>query len=112
MEIVRAFPILPGKEGDLKAFIEQLNGELSDHVHAFYRQYGVQRESWHLQQTPTDTLLICVSKVGLPRKMIEETYSNADAEFDTWFKSQVRALSGVDPNQDPLGPATECIFEY
>jgi hypothetical protein len=31
--------------------------------------------------------------------------------FDTWFKAQVKLLTGVDPEQAPLGPPTTYIFD-
>jgi hypothetical protein len=38
-------------------------------------------------------------------------YAAATGEFERWFKERVHAITGVDPNEDPLGPPTPCIFD-
>jgi hypothetical protein len=39
-------------------------------------------------------------------------YAEATADFHVWFKTQVKSLSGVDPNKAPLGPPTREVFSW
>jgi hypothetical protein len=70
------------------------------------------RETWHLQETPNGLWLIGVTEF-LHREAEEAAaeYSRSAVSFDQWFKSQVRRISGIDPDTQPLGPPTECIFD-
>ncbi|HVT58396.1 MAG TPA: hypothetical protein VHR45_08345 [Thermoanaerobaculia bacterium] len=109
--VVRAFPLLAGKEQDLRDFARQVAVGRSAEAAEFYRGFGVARESWHLQQSVAGPLVIAVTDL----KEIDETaraYATSERSFDRWFKDQVQRLTGVSPDQDPLGPPTEQIFEW
>lgn len=64
-------------------------------------------EQVHLQ----DGQINVVTEVDEPQDKGAQ-YSASQREFDVWFKEQVRSLTGVDPNQEPLGPPSEMIFEW
>jgi hypothetical protein len=100
--LVRAFPLLPGKREAFQAFTEEVRRR-SVETNAFYSAYGIVRESWHLQQTPTGDLIICCTDIG-DLKTAAPAYAAAHGSFDAWFKQQVQELCGVDPNTQPLGP--------
>jgi hypothetical protein len=108
--VVRAFPLLPGKRADLQSFAAALSARQPETDH-FYRSYGVTRESAHLQATPTGDLLIVCTDVADPEPAAK-AYAAETAAFDVWFKGQVLALSGIDPNQQPLGPECSCVFDW
>ena len=46
--LVRAFPLLPGKREAFDAFVAEVRYR-RDEVNAFYKTYGIIRESWHGQ---------------------------------------------------------------
>lgn len=107
--IVRAFPIVARIE-EVEQFAAELRARPAETA-AFYRQFGVTRESWFVQQSPTGALLINVTIVDDPGEAASEYAATCQA-FDTWFKQQVLRLSGIDPNQQPLGPPTTQVFEW
>jgi hypothetical protein len=107
---VRAFP-LHGPLSGLEAFAAQLKSERRAAAMQFFREYGVSHESWHLQQTPNGPWIIAVTQLQDPGEAAPR-YAKSNAEFDAWFKNQVRSLTGVDPNTTPLGPPTTEIFSW
>jgi len=108
--IVRAFP-LRGFVTDLQAFAKALAGQRSGDVARFYRHYGVERESWHLQHIDHGPWVIAVTELADPTEAAPR-YADAIEAFPLWFKSQVAALTGIDPNVAPLRPPTREIFAW
>jgi hypothetical protein len=109
--VVRAFPLVAGQEDALHEFARELDARRAE-TGRFYRKYGVVRESWHLQKGPQGGQVIAVTEIMADVAQASEAYARANAEFDAWFKSRVRALSGVDPNVRPLGPECCRVFEW
>src|SRR5262245_21821723 len=96
--LVRAFPVLPGREADIHRFAQEIRTTRAAESAEFYTRMGVARESWHLQETPHGKWVIAVTHI--PEKPIEvagQDYARAPHVFDRWFKSQVTLLTGVDP---------------
>jgi hypothetical protein len=114
--VVRAFPVLPGKEQAAREFAETLGSTRRDDAGEFFRRYSVTRESWHLQQTPQGSFIIVVTELGaapgLQVHVQAQAYASAQHSFDRWFKDNVRDLCGVNPDEQPLGPPTQTIFEW
>ena len=108
--VVRAFPVRQSA-AEVRDFVAMLQGERKDEVDVFYRQFGVAHESWHLQDTPNGTLLIGVTVVD-DVATAAPVYAKSSSQFDQWFKSGIKHLTGVDPNQDPLGPPTTQVFAW
>jgi hypothetical protein len=93
--LVRAFPVLPGREGQVRALAEEILGERRFEADEFYRRMGIVRETWHLQQTDAGPMAIVCTEV----RDLEEAaraYAASEHPFDAWLKQQVRRLSGVD----------------
>jgi hypothetical protein len=109
--IVRAFPVLAGKEQEVRDFARELTGARAAEANEFYRVFGVSRESWHLQETPAGPLVIGVTEVD-EVEPAATAYAASQRPFDRWFKDQVHSLTGVSPDSDPLGPPTEQIFDW
>jgi hypothetical protein len=114
--VVRAFPVLPGREQAAREFASTLGSARRSEASAFFNRYGVTRESWHLQQTANGTFIIVVTELGaspgLQVHVQAQAYASAQHAFERWFKDNVRELCGVNPDEQPLGPATEKIFEW
>ena len=108
--VVRAFP-LKASIADLTAFSEALAGPRSGDAARFYRRYGVESESWHLQKTDHGPWVIVVTEIADPVDAAPR-YADATEAFHLWFKSQVETLTGVDPNYTPLGPPTKEVFVW
>ena len=109
--IVRAFPVLLGKEEDIRKFAGEMTGPRRQEAEEFYRSFGVVRESWHYQETPHGPMVISVTDVDGDLDVKAQAYADSVRPFDLWFKEQVLNLTGVDPNTQPLGPPSEVIFD-
>jgi hypothetical protein len=107
--LVRAFPLVCPID-EVRQFASAL-AERKAETDAFYRNLGVTHESWHVQETPSGPWVIGVTKVG-DQAEAAPRYAASAASFDVWFKSQVRRLCGVDPDQQPLGPPTTQVFVW
>ena len=108
--IVRAFPVLKGKEEDIRRLATEMAGARREEAQEFYRHFGVVRESWHYQETPYGPMVIGVTEIEEPDAKAQE-YAESNRPFDRWFKDQVRNLTGIDPDEQPLGPPSEVIFD-
>ena len=107
--LVRAFPVHRGR-----AEVEQFATEMrqrSEDTRRFYTGFGVRRESWFYQDTPSGALVISVTDVADPLEDAAREYAQTSEHFATWFKRRVTELSGIDPNEQPLGPPTELVFD-
>lgn len=109
--IVRAFPVLSGKEEDIRKFAAEMAGPRRRDAEEFYKSFGVVRESWHYQETPHGPMVIGVTEVDEEPDVKAQEYAESSRPFDRWFKDHVRNLSGIDPNAQPLGPPSEVIFD-
>lgn len=108
--LVRAYP-LQSPVGDLKEFASALSTERKAEASEFYRRYGVSHESWHLQETPSGAWVIAVSLVD---DLVESParYASSSAEFESWFKAEVLKVTGVRPDEQPLGPPTTPVYVW
>ena len=109
--VVRAFPVLPGKEAGLRAFAGALAKERAAEAAVFYAGLGVRHESWHLQKHEHGTWVIGVTDVDAPAQRAPQ-YAAAQEKFHRWFKDQVLQFTGIDPDTQPLGPPTEEVFSW
>ena len=110
--VVRAFPLLPGKEEELRQFLAELSGSRRAEAAEFYGSYSVTRESAFLQQTPHGALVIGVTEIGEPVEEKAKAYAASQRPFDRWFKDSIKRLTGIDPDTQPLGPPTEEVFSF
>lgn len=109
--IVRAFPVLRGKEEDVRKLAVEMAGPRHEEAREFYRNLGVVRESWHYQETPHGPMVIGVTELVGDLSVAAQEYAASKRPFDRWFKDQVKNLSGIDPDIQPLGPPSEVIFD-
>ena len=108
--VVRAFPLRASREA-LEAFAAQLKGRRAGEASSFYRRYGVVDESWHVQETPIGPWVIAVTVIADAAEAAPR-YAQSTEEFEAWFKAEVLALTGIDPNVTPLGPPTTQVFRW
>ena len=108
--VVRAFPVLPGKEEDIRRLAAEMAGSRRQEAEEFYKSFGVYRESWHFQETPNGPIVIGVTEIDDADTKAPQ-FAQSQRAFDMWFKDQVRNLTGVDPDIQPLGPPSEVIFD-
>jgi len=110
--VVRAFPILPGKEEQIREFAAEMAGARRSEAASFYRSFGVTRESWHLQHTEYGAWVIGVTDVTDDLEAKAQAYATSQRPFDRWFKDQVLEISGINQDVEPLGPPTQTLFDW
>jgi len=106
--LVRAFPVICDRK-DVEQFAADMR-QRSEDARRFYQGFGVRRESWFFQDTPHGALVIGVTDIA-DMEAAGRDYAQTSEHFATWFKDRVKELSGIDPNEQPLGPPTEMIFD-
>ncbi|HEV7802998.1 MAG TPA: hypothetical protein VGP15_18135 [Burkholderiales bacterium] len=110
--IVRAFPVLPGKEDAALKFAQAVGDSRRHDTASFLQSFGVRRETWHLQRTPHGAFVIVVTDVEDPPLTRAQAYGAAQGAYERWFKDNIRDLCGIDADTQPLGPPTETIFSW
>jgi hypothetical protein len=109
--VVRAFPVLPGKEDEMQQFARELQTTHADKASAFYSSLGIGHESWHVQEHPEGLWVIVITEIaGKPIAAAASEYAAAREGFANWFKDRVRSVTGIDPDTMPLGPPTNCVL--
>src|ERR1700730_9733161 len=88
------FPILQGKEDEARAFAAETIGARKAAFEEFQARSNITRETWALQETPMGSFML-VWFEGDVEKAFGDLAAD-QSEFATWFKAQVKELSGVD----------------
>jgi hypothetical protein len=108
--VVRAYPLRAGM-AELKGFGAKLLKARRRETDDFFLRHGVSHESWHAQQIGNAVWIICCTQLS-DRGAAEQSYGGSKEAFDLWFKDQVKALTGIDPNETPLGMPSEQVFAW
>lgn len=110
--VVRAFPVLPGREESLRNLAKEISSTRSEEAADFFRRMGVVRETWHVQETPAGTWVIDVTQIADgPVDPAADRYAASQHPFDRWLKDQIAVITGFRVDDSPLGPRTECILD-
>lgn len=107
----RAFPLLPGKRPQLDAFIARLKDDEKG-TDAFYRGYHVRRETVHLQPFGAGEIIIVCTDIDEPSKVATLAYQAARDEYNIWFKRQITDITGVDLDEQAMGPPTQLLNDW
>ena len=96
------FPILPGKEQGGRDFAAVCMGERRKGFEAQAARSGLTRETWALQETPMGSFML----VWFEAPDIEKAFTDLASgdEFSTWFRGQVKDVTGVDLGAPPDPP--------
>jgi hypothetical protein len=107
--LAMALPVPPGK---IQA-LEQHIAEAVDHpeFEDTLRGFGIQHESWHIQETPQGDLLILVFDAEDPYAMLGE-YAASQKDLPLMQKQFLKETLGVDLSQPPPGPPPRSIFSW
>jgi len=106
---VRMYPLTRGV-GPLKEFAAELQKRRSE-SRAFYDSYRVD-ESWFVQDVGGQPYAIAVASMRGDIEGNLKRFAESKEPFEAWFKQRVIDLTGVDPNETPLGPPSEQVFEF
>jgi hypothetical protein len=104
-----AFPILPGKTNEWRAWMEEINGARRDEFQASRKAAGV-RERTFLQQTPMGDLVIVTLEGDDPGRAFGRMMGGNDP-FTKWFNERAQQIHGVDLTIRPSGPPSELVVD-
>ncbi len=104
-----AFPILPGKTAEWRAWMEELNGPRRDEFDESRRLAGVHERTF-LQSTPMGDLVIVTLEGDDPGQAFGRMMG-ADDAFTKWFIERATSIHGVDPSAVSTGSPSELIVD-
>ena len=106
-----ALPIQSSKSQTARSFLQELEqGRRSDYA-ASERRLGITKEVWAVQQSPMGDLFVVFFEGADIAGAVSKFVGSQD-QFDVWFKSQIKDISGVDLNVPPPGPLSEVLSVY
>jgi hypothetical protein len=105
-----AFPVMEGKEDAVRKFAEEVLGRMEE-FNASQARSGSTKEEWALQETPMGSLVLVRFEAKDPEAAFAALAQSTEP-FDTWFKSRVLEISGVDLGAAPDGPPPEIILDW
>jgi hypothetical protein len=104
-----AFPILPGKTKEWRAWIDEVNGARQAEFAESRRRAGV-RERTFLQPTPMGDLVIVTLEGDDPGHSFEQMMAASDG-FTKWFVGKASAIHGFDLSAPLSGPPSELVVD-
>jgi hypothetical protein len=107
--VAAAFPILPGKTGEWRAWMAEANGARRAEFEASRAEYGI-HERAYLQQTPMGDLVIVTMEGADPAGAFSKMMG-ADTDFARWFAGKAKEVHGFDVTELPPGDPSELILD-
>lgn len=104
-----AFPILPGKTPEWRAWMDELNGARREDFVASRRAAGVHERAF-LQSTPMGDLVIVTLEGDDPGHAFGKMMS-ADDDFTRWFIGRAQEVHGVDLSVRHDGSPSELVAD-
>jgi len=104
------FPILKGKEAAARAFAAETMGARRSDFDAQQTRSKLTRETWAMQETPMGSFML-VWFEGDVEKAFSDLATDT-SEFATWFKGQVKDVTGVDLAAPPEGPPPDVLVDW
>lgn len=104
-----AFPILPGKTEEWRAWQAELNGPRYQEFVESRRRAGVHERTF-LQSTPMGDLVIVTLEGDDPEHAFGKMMGATDA-FTTWFIERGKTIHGLDPSVVSSGSPSELIVD-
>ena len=95
-----ALPLLPGKAGDARAFMKQLDSSRRLEFDRSERRLGITKELWYLAALPAGDHLIGYMEAEDFTRALQAFVASRDP-FDLWFKQEMLAVTGLDLNSPP-----------
>ena len=106
-----AFPILPGKVDDARAFAKETMDARRSGFDESQKRGGVTRETWSIQEMPDGSAIVLVwFESPDPDKTFAEL-SQESSEFAVWFRGRVQELNGIDLTEPPEG-GPELVLDW
>jgi hypothetical protein len=106
-----ALPIQSGNEAVARQFLTELEQQRKTDYRASERRLGITKEVWAIQQSQAGAQFVVFFQAPDIPGAVRQFVGSQDG-FDLWFKSQVKAATGVDLNVPPPGPLSEVLSVY
>ena len=101
----------PAKNKEAGTSLAACMGERNKGFNALQARSGVTRETWSLQETSMGSFML----VWFEAPDIEKAFTDlatADDEFSTWFRGQVKDVTGVDLGAPPESPPPDVLVNW
>jgi hypothetical protein len=105
-----AFPVLPGKEEQVRAFGKEVDRRMSEYD-ASEKRFGITKELVSLAASPRRGIIMMYVEAQDLEKAFTD-FANSKDPFDLWLKNQLKELTGVDMGAPPSGPMPENLIIY
>jgi hypothetical protein len=105
-----AFPILTGKEDEARAFASETIGARKADFAALQARSNVTRETWAMQETPMGSFMLVWFEGDVEHAFSDLAADNS--EFGTWFRGQVKDVTGVDLGAPPESPLPDVLVDW
>ncbi len=89
------FPIQEGKEDAARAFAAAVLGARKADFDALQARSNITRETWAMQETPMGNVMVVWFEGDVEKAFQDLAVDNS--EFVTWFRGQVKDVTGVRP---------------
>src|SRR5262245_22731024 len=106
-----AFPVLPGKEDELRKFAQETLDRADEFAASQARHGHITKEEWALQQTPMGAFVL----LRFEADDVEGAFARlaeSSEPFDVWFRGRALEISGVDLSQPFEGPPPEILVDW
>jgi hypothetical protein len=110
-QICLVLPILPGRTGDARDFMRELEGDRNADYRHSEQRIGILKEAWYLARTPAGDQLVAYMESPDFAKALS-LFSQSRDEFDLWFKQRLAGATGLDLNTPPTAPLPELLSSY
>jgi len=104
------FPIAEGKEDAARAFAAEAVGARKADFDELQARANVTRETWAMQETPMGSFMLVWFEGDVEKAFGDLASDNSD--FVTWFRGQVKDVTGVDLAQPLAGPLPDVLVNW
>ena len=109
--ICLVLPILDGKTGDARAFMDELESSRKADYDRSERRIGIPKELWFLAALPSgDHFVAYMESENFGNSL--SMFSQSQDEFDLWFKDRLANATGIDLNNPPEMQLPELLSNY
>jgi hypothetical protein len=104
------FPILKGKENEARAFAAETIGARKADFETLQARSNITRETWAMQETPMGSFMLVWFDGDVENAFGDLASHNS--EFATWFRAQVKDITGIDLGAPLDGPLPDVLVNW
>jgi hypothetical protein len=105
------FPVLPGKEDEMRAYAADVNGSRSTEFTAAQVALGITRQTWSVVTTP-DGLLVLVWFEADDVEKVFADFATATDDYNTWSRGRIHEITGIDMSAPSDAPPPEIVVDW